>query len=53
MLGVHAGDHVACYMLDVSRVFTPCQVEHHMWTKFATPILHAIDKFENCDFFYI
>jgi hypothetical protein len=27
--------------------FTACQVEHHVRTKFATPILHAIDNFEN------
>ena len=31
-----------------------CQVEHHMQTKFATSILHAIDNFELYDtFFYI
>ena len=28
------------------------QVEHHMWTKFATPILHAIDKFKIYDNFF-
>ena len=37
-----------------ARGFTPCQVEHHVWTKFTTPILHAIDNFKNYDvFFYI
>ena len=25
--------------------FTPCQFEHYVRTKFATPILHAIDNF--------
>ena len=31
-----------------------CQVEHHMQTKFASPILHAIDTFIIDDiFFYI
>ena len=30
---------------------TPCQVEHHVRTKFATPILYAIDNFKNYDFF--
>ena len=29
---------------------TPCQVEHHVWTKFATPILYAIDNFKKYDF---
>ena len=27
--------------------FTPCQVEHHVWTKFVTSILHVIDDFKN------
>ena len=31
--------------------FTPCQVEHHVQTKFATPILHAIDSFKDYDIF--
>ena len=30
-----------------------CQVEHHVWTNFATPILHAIDNFNIYDFLYI
>ena len=30
--------------------FTPCQIEHHVWTKFATPILHAI--FRNLWYFF-
>ena len=31
-----------------------CQVQHHMWTKSATLILHAIDNFRFYDiFFYI
>ena len=31
-----------------------CQVEHYVRTKFATPILHAIDSFRIYDiFFYI
>ena len=29
--------------------FTPCQVEHHVHTKFATPILHDIGNFKNRD----
>ena len=41
-------------MTPYHRGFTQCQVEHHMWIKFGTPILHAIDNFENYDiFFYI
>ena len=28
-----------------------CQVENHMRTKFATPILYAIDNFKNYDIF--
>jgi hypothetical protein len=32
--------------------FTPCQVEHHVRTKFATPILHAIDNFKHYNFFF-
>ena len=28
-----------------------CQVEHHVRTKFATPILHAIDNFKIYDIF--
>ena len=28
-----------------------CQVEHHVRTKFATPILHAIDNFKISDIF--
>jgi hypothetical protein len=28
-----------------------CQVEHHMQTKFATPILHAIDNIKKYDIF--
>jgi hypothetical protein len=31
--------------------FTLCQVEHHLRTKFATPILHAIDNRKNYDIF--
>ena len=34
-----------------TRGFTPCQFEHHMRPKFATPILHVIDKFRNYDIF--
>ena len=30
-----------------------CQVENHVRTKFATPILYAIDNFKNYDIFYI
>ena len=30
-----------------------CQVENHVQTKFATPILYAIDNFKNYDFFSI
>ena len=34
--------------------FTPYQVEHHVRTKLATPILHVIYHFQNHDiFFYI
>ena len=32
---------------------TACQVEHHVRTKFATPILQFIDNFEIMIFFYI
>ena len=28
-----------------------CQVEYHVWTKFATPILHAINNFTIYDIF--
>ena len=28
-----------------------CQVEHHVRTKFATPILYAIDNFKNYEIF--
>ena len=31
--------------------FTPCQVEHHVRTKFATPMLHVIYNFKNYDIF--
>ena len=30
---------------------TPLSVEHHVRTKFATPILHAIDNFKIYDIF--
>ena len=29
----------------ITRRSLHCQVEHHVQTKFATPILHAIDNF--------
>ena len=28
-----------------------CQVEHHMWDKFATPILYGIDNSKYYDIF--
>ena len=31
--------------------FTPCQFEHHVRPKFATPILHVIDNVKNYEFF--
>ena len=30
-----------------------CQVEHHVRTKFATPLLHAIGNFEFYDIFFL
>ena len=43
---------VLCGVLDcllaatfLSGGFTPCQFEHHVRPKFATPILHVIDNF--------
>ena len=30
---------------------TPCQVEHHVRTKFANPILYVIDNFKIYDYF--
>ena len=43
-----------CHLNVVSEFhgeITPCQVEHHVRTKLATPILYAIDNFKNYDFF--
>jgi hypothetical protein len=37
--------------VDTHGGFTPGQVEHHMQTKFATPILHAIDNLKFMIFF--
>ena len=34
-------------LTNIHGEFTPFQVEHHVWTKFATPRLHAIDNFKN------
>ena len=31
--------------------FTRCQIEHHVWAKFATPILHVNDNFKNIVFY--
>ena len=31
----------------LSRGVTPCQFEHQVQSKFATPILHVIDHFKN------
>ena len=42
---------VVCHVQSKHRVITPWQVEHHVRTKFATPILYAIDNFKNCNFF--
>jgi hypothetical protein len=30
---------------------TPCQFEHHVRRKFATPILHVINNFKNYEIF--
>ena len=30
---------------------TPCQFVHHVRAKLATPILHVIDRLNNCDIF--
>ena len=36
----------------VARGFTPCQVEHHVRTKFAIPVLLAIDNFLKLWYFF-
>ena len=33
------------FMVAIHGGCTPCQVEHHVQTKFASPIVHAIDHF--------
>ena len=38
-------------LVDVHGEFTPCQFEHHVRPKFATPILHVINNFKNYEFF--
>ena len=35
----------------ITRRSLHCQVEHHVQTKFATPILHAIDNLKFNDIF--
>jgi len=40
-MNIPQGKHQQC-----TQGFTPFQVEHHMRTTFATPILHAIDNFK-------
>ena len=44
-----------CYNLAIAThargVHSICQVEHHVQTKFATPILHGIDNFRNYGIF--
>ena len=40
-----------CYIVSSTGRSLHCQVENHMRTKFATPILYAIDNFKNYDIF--
>ena len=42
--------HIVMHSMSHGEI-TPCQVEHHVRTNFATPILYAIDNLKNYDFF--
>ena len=53
-LGLFAYSLVMCEAGRPSLVhgeFTPCQFEHHVRPKFATPILHVINNSKNYEMF--
>ena len=43
--------HFLCAFKTTGGGVTPCQFEHHVRKKFATPILHVIENFKDYDIF--